>query len=117
MDNRIEVQLDHNGQVLRGFEINNEVVFTTASVPEHEMQYIENKYHSLVTHYYEEGVRIYVSPEEIRCEEEQSGVHDETKAFCPVLFDLIGIARALGCKWLVLDRDGPEVEGIKLYHW
>ncbi len=45
-------------------------------------------------------------------------IHTESRCLDdPDLKSLTKLARQNGCCWLMLDRDGPEIEGYPTYEW
>lgn len=86
-------------------EINKEMVLSTCHVTENEINAgIETSSDDFCNRY---CVSILLEDAK-ECEYE--------KAY-PNLLTLLKIAKAHNCKWLVLDCDGDEVEGLPTFNW
>jgi|LakMenE01Jun11ns_1017448.scaffolds.fasta_scaffold9766264_2 hypothetical protein len=97
------------------YEINKEIVFSTAHINVLESAALQdkcsrvNKY--IICYPYEYGWRIYTPPdfEETISALENFGVTNVAR--------LLRIAKDNDCKWLVLDADGPLHEELPQYDW
>lgn len=94
------------------FEINKELVLSTAHVKESTLNGCFNedyiKQYDYSTDEY--GVRLHVSMS-------LSDFEDSGIPFPSELVNLLKIAKENDCKWLVLDCDGDEVEGLPTFDW
>lgn len=89
-------------------EINRELVLSTCHLPPTDASILEDMGEG-----YEFGYRLYTflgeTPAEIRS-------HIDT-CYSAEMMDLLELARAYGCKWLVLDQDGPEMDTLPKFEW
>ena len=92
-----------------GYEINREIVFSTSHITEHENDILKSEASTNVSAIavddIEFGYRIWV---------------DQDKAnfnSTPNILSLVRASKAMGCKWLVLDCDGPVVNNLRTFDW
>jgi len=95
------------------YEINREIVFSTAHITHGESQKLDKDGsatgHDIIVTItvdrYEFGYRIW------------TGQDDTNFQHAPHIHKLIEVAREQDCKWLILDCDGPMVDGLPLFDW
>jgi hypothetical protein len=96
------------------YEINKEIVFSTGHISLRDMQklnrFTQHKRLRLNYDSYEYGIRIYVLDASPEADARADG-------FTPAFINLITIAKEQGCKWLVLDCDGPEFDHLEKFEW
>ena len=92
------------------YEINTEIVFSTTHITEEESKRLTQASCTLVNDV-TYGWRIYVS------EEVFEGKTPYNLAHLPNVSALGKIAHAQGCKWLVLDCDGPVMDNLPKFEW
>jgi len=96
-----------------GYEINKEIVFSTGHITkeENDLLIIASStthapgHEEIICDQYEYGFRVWTGQEFLRSD----------KIFN--ILNLTEIARKQGCKWLVLDRYGPQLEGLPVFDW
>ncbi|MFK5892885.1 MAG: hypothetical protein QM504_06665 [Pseudomonadota bacterium] len=104
------------GDLVLGFEqleINKEMVFSTAHITKRDDEILEHlvlKDGNRNVDKFGYGYRLLISKQSF----EDGFDYHELSAF--VCF-LMGIALLGGCKWLVLDRDGPVIDSLPVHEW
>ena len=94
------------------FEINKEIVFSTAHISEECNDALsgfadeDDPIARIINYEYEYGYRLYINPNELT----------PTTEF-PELNRLMARAKLSRCKWLLLDQNGPEYEGFETFDW
>lgn len=92
------------------YEVNKELVVSTAHISEETNTALIDPDGSLrdilATYDYEYGYRFFIGNED-----------DKLKTNFPGLDALMKIARKQGCKWLVLDQDGPVYDWLEKFDW
>jgi len=98
---------------LTGFEINRELVLSTGHVTEADNALLAKRVKDGVIAATEFGWRICTNLEmtfaRVRL--------DAECGYSPALLQLLDTARILGCKWLVLEADGPLHDELPKFDW
>ena len=98
------------------FHIEGMMVISTGHVSETTMKALETSHLPIITKEWSaEGAVIYVPSDqeawnEVASDNSNSDVPDD-------IFACMCHARAHGCCWLLLDADGPKVEGLATFDW
>ena len=102
--------------VAEPFHIEGMMVISTGHVSETTMKALETSHLPIITKEWSaEGAVIYVPSDqeawnEVASDNSNSDVPDD-------IFACMCHARAHGCCWLLLDADGPKVEGLATFDW
>ena len=91
------------------YEINKELVLSTAHISFAEAQKLAKGVDGLVIAEDEYSYRVSVASH-------INGL-DEIKTDIPVIKSLILLSEEYGCKWLVLDQDGPVMDNLERWEW
>jgi hypothetical protein len=94
------------------YELNSELVLSTGHISEKtnfdlQLSAHRNSKIKIVVNPFEYGYRVLTSDDSL----------DDLEG-CPVdLRWLVVLSNSLGCKWLVLDQDGPLMDNLQTYDW
>jgi hypothetical protein len=94
------------------YEVNKELVLSTGHISEKtgfdlERSGARHSNINLVVNPFEYGYRVLTTNDSI----------DDLEG-CPLdLIELVKLSNSLGCKWLVLDQDGPVMDNLQKFDW